>query len=154
MMRKRLTAGASRGSRRDAPLDSCDQTKADRTGMVLVDSNAVERAQHVARGAHAEEGGGADGRQTVLVLAEVGVDAVVVVLILTLDGFYEIVGRDAELLGQLLDGVGLLDVAGGLAAAPLWLPAPSWSSCHPPVRKKPPDPELNLNPGAFVCTAV
>lgn len=46
------------------------------------------------------------------------------------------------------------DVAGGLAAAPLWLPAPSWSSCHPPVRKKPPDPELNLNPGAFVCTAV
>lgn len=158
MMRRRLTAGASRGSRRDAPpcvgcapLDSCDQTKADRTGMVLVrsafcvcmgrrgyaptsraglvcvsqarrrpsgllrrecladhagegdgtatavagrhvrvgvrvvrarvaaayvevldgaavgayglellvDSNAVERAQHVARGAHAEEGGGA-----------------------------------------------------------------------------------------------
>ena len=61
-----------------------------------------------------------------LVLAEVGVDAVVVVLILTLDGLYEIVGRDAELLGQLLDGVGLLDVAVGLAAAPLWLPAPSW----------------------------
>ena len=150
------------GSRIEAALVVADNIDAfDRLAVftdglqLVVNLNAVKRAQREAARFHScIERGRAQLGQAERVLAEVGVDAVVVVLILTLDGFYEIVGRDAELLGQLLDGVGLLDVAGCLAAAPLWLPAPSWSSCHPPVRKKPPDPELNLNPGAFVSTAV
>ena len=77
----------------------------------LVDGDAVERAQHVARSAHSVEGRFAHRRQTERLFAEIGIHLVVVVLVLALDRLLEVVGGNAQPLRQLLDGVGLHDVA-------------------------------------------
>ena len=78
---------------------------------VFVNRNAVERAQHIARSANAIERRRANCRQTMHVFSEIGVDARVVILILTLDGLLRRFGRQAKAFRKLLNGIGHHDIA-------------------------------------------
>ena len=80
---------------------------------VGVDAAAVQGGQVPCAGADPVERSGVDRRQAVLLLAVVLVDALGAELVVAVDGGDKVVGRDVQLLGQLLERVGLLDIAVG-----------------------------------------
>ena len=80
---------------------------------VGVDLDAVHGAEHPARVLGTVEGSLVDGGETVLFLAVVDVLTLAVELVVAGDRGLELGGRKTELLGELFNRVGLLDVALG-----------------------------------------
>ena len=79
--------------------------------QIVIDLDAVHRADEIpAALARSEEGGRVHGGQTVGFLAEVFVFTLRGKLVVALDCFHECVNRQIQLLGQLFNRIGPLDV--------------------------------------------